>query len=154
MEIFLLVANKSEGVSGEPVEAYQVAMRRLKSKTWGMYANTPHRKVVSVNDKVVIYVAGSGYLGKHFIASADIVKVVEGKNVKNDLWLETPQVATLELGCIKYFDVPVSIKEVKDCLDFIPKNTSKWGCVLQRGLKRIKQSDFNTIIRFSNKACR
>ena len=151
MADFLLIANQTDDATGKLFQAFDVATRRLEAKLWGLYENTPHRKNIAPGDRVIIYLAGNGFLGKHFIATTSIHTITEDKKIfsKTLSSLSTPPIAAILFGDIHFFAKPVSIKEIKYKLEFVPQNTTKWGCVLQRGAKSISSKDFLTIVSHS-----
>lgn len=146
MNYFLLIASPSEDLDGTNVSALEMANRRLASKTWGLWTNTPHKKEIAPDDLFLIYIAGPK--GKQFIATAHASKVTFGKHpyIGDGNALTDPPCAIIELENIKHFDHPVTMAAIKDKLDFIPKNVIRWGCVLQRGVKRISPSDADKIL--------
>lgn len=147
MNNFLLIANAGDDNEGKPLDAIEIARARLNLKLWGLYENTPHRKTVQQGDKVIIYIAGTGKFGKHFVATAQVGMVLNDKKLFMTLVNSyNPPFSALQLVNIAWFNDPLPIISVKTALDFIPQNTSKWGCVLQRGVKKISQKDFETIL--------
>lgn len=151
MPQFLFIANQQDDTHGKTISAFDVAKSRLELTMWGLYENTPHRKIIAVGDTILIYIAGTGKLGMHFIATASVKKIVENKKeFERALFnLTTPLVSAAALENIHFFETPVSIKKIKHNLDFIPQKTNKWGCVLQRGVKKISEKDFSTIVQFA-----
>jgi len=145
---FLLIANQTDDSNGRLLQAFEVASRRLEAKLWGLYENTPHRKSLVPGDKAIIYLAGNGRLGKHFIATTSIHAITEDRKIFSKALssLSTPPIAAIQFGDIHFFMKPVSIKAIKDKLEFISQNTTKWGCVLQRGVKSISTKDALTIV--------
>lgn len=144
---YLLIVNNTWKEDGSPISAEVVALRRLERGLWNLYENTPHRKNIVEGDKVIIYLAGSGPHGKSFAGKAVIDGISADCKSLKDLYGDPP-VAALKLREIILFPNFPPIAQIKDELDFVPKNSPKWGCVMQRGLKRISDKDFNTIIAF------
>jgi hypothetical protein len=143
---FILVASRGETLEGKPIPAEKMAGRRLNAKRWGLYANTPHRAVIKKGDNLLIYVAGSGAM--RFVARASVAGVdhkVKSYEADGDA-LTAPPVAVLMLDTVQWFEDPVQISAIKDLLSFVPKDTPKWGCVLQRGLKLISDADAATVL--------
>lgn len=146
---FILIASASESIDGEPISPFDMAHRRLSTNSWGLWSNTPHRNDIKAGDSVVVYVAGSA--GKKFVASAIVESI--GNNPKSyvgdgDALTDIP-VKILNLKEVTWFKNEVSIVELKDKLDFIPKSTNKWGCVLQRGARKISPEDAGLILKNS-----
>lgn len=146
MNYFLLIASSSEDIDGNSVSALEMAHRRLDSKTWGLWANTPHKKEIASGDMLLIYIAGAR--GKQFIGIANAAKVTFGKQsyTGDGNALTDPPCAVLSLTNVRHFEYPVLISGIKDKLNFIPKNVIRWGCVLQRGVKRISRHDAAAIL--------
>ena len=146
---FLLIASRSEDLHGKSITGEEMAKRRLEAKEWGFYANTPHKGKIKKGDQVIVYLAGPKDM--HFFATAtagDIHQNTRSYTADGDALTDIP-VAVLSLSDLFFFKKQTMIHEVKDALDFIPKATNKWGCVLQRGLKMISQKDAETILKYS-----
>lgn len=152
MTTFLLVVNRCEQFDGSFDSAITMARRRLDAGKWALYANTPHKTEMKAGDRVLIYLAGNDKEAKHFVASATISGVDASpgacKRYEADgpHALVEPPVAVLSISEARWLSIPVPVAAVKDELDFVPKGTNKWGCVLQRGAKRIKESDAEHIL--------
>lgn len=146
---FLLIASRSEDLNGKPLTGEVMANRRLEAKEWGFYENTPHKGKVKKGDLLIVYLAGPKDM--KFLAAAtagDIHKDIKNYTADGDALTDIP-VAVLTLSDVIFFKNKTTIHEVKDELDFIPKTTNKWGCVLQRGLKLISKKDAETILRYA-----
>jgi hypothetical protein len=146
---FILIASASESIDGETISPIDMANRRLSTNSWGLWSNTPHRNDIKAGDSVLVYVAGAA--GKKFVASAIVESV--GNNPKSyigdgDALSDIP-VKILNLKEVTWFRNEVSILDLKNSLDFIPKNTNKWGCVLQRGARKISPKDAGLILKNS-----
>ena len=106
-------------------------------------------------DRVLIYLAGLEKEAKHFVAAATIsgidasARACQGYKADGPDALAEPPVAVLSLADVRWFVAPVPVGLVKDKLDFVPKGTNKWGCVLQRGAKRIGEPDAERILGWS-----
>lgn len=142
---FLLIASQAESIDGEQISSLEMARRRLTAKEWGLWANTPHRNELKPEDIFIVYVTGAN--GKQFVATA-MAKEIQ-KDPKQYLAdgdaLTDPPVAVVKLDDIRWFNEPVPIAALKEKLQFIPQGTAKWGCVLQRGVKKIKPTDADLI---------
>ena len=126
-----------------------MAKRRLEAKEWGFYANTPHKGKIKKGDQVIVYLAGPKDMKFFATATAgDTHKNTRSYTADGDALTDIP-VAVLSLSDVLFFKKQTIIHEVKDALDFIPKGTNKWGCVLQCGLKMISQKDAETILRYT-----
>jgi hypothetical protein len=144
---FLLIASYGETIEGKKVPSQNIAARRLDAGQWSLYAKTPHRSEIKSGDELIVYVAGP--TGRKFIARAtagDISSNWKNYALDDDI-LNEPPVAVLFLKNVEYFSRSVLINDIKSSLDFFPKNTNKWGCVFQRGAKRISESDANKILK-------
>lgn len=146
MNYFLLIASASEDLNGASISALEMANRRLGAKSWGLWANTPHKKEIAPEDILLVYIAGVN--GRKFIATAkaEMVRFGDQPYVGDGNALTDPPCAVIKLKDIRRFDAPIFISEIKDELEFIPKNVARWGCVLQRGVKRISSKDASTIL--------
>ena len=51
---------------------------------------------------------------------------------------------------IAVFPESPKIADIKDELEFVPKNNPKWGCVMQRGAKIISKKDYERIVTAGN----
>ncbi len=143
---FLLIASPSENHEGKRISALEMAKRRLNAGQWGFWAHTPHRAEIDQGDLCIVYLAGAD--GKQFVATARVTSVKPSLtkfNSDGDALTDQP-VSILHLEDIDWFDKAVFIAEIKDALDFIPKGVSRWGCVLQRGVKKISSKDARTIV--------
>jgi hypothetical protein len=152
MTTFLLIVNRCERFDGGFDSAITMARRRLEAGKWALYANTPHRGEMKAGDRVLVYLAGAEKEARHFVAAATIsgldasARANLGYKADGPDALAEPPVAVLSLVDVHWLSAPVPIGSVKDDLDFVPKGTNKWGCVLQRGAKRIGEPDTERIL--------
>ena len=146
---FLLIVNRAENLDGGWIPALEMSRRRLDAGLWGLYANTPHRKQMAVGDEMIVYLAGPDDGAQSLVARATAGQVTaHGKGYLADGdALTDPPVAVLEMSGVAWLDQPVRITAIKDHLGFIPKGTNKWGCVMQRGVKRVSAEDAAKILR-------
>lgn len=143
---FILVASQAESVDGKRIPAESMARRRLNAGYWGLYANTPHKAEIKPGDTLIVYLAGPG--GMRFFASA-VAGAIDFKTRRYDSdgnALTDPPAAVLSLLSPNVFIEPLPMARVKERLEFIPKGNPKWGCVLQRGAKRISSADAELIL--------
>lgn len=152
MTTFLLIVNRCERVNGGFDSAIAMARRRLEAGKWALYAKTPHKAEMKEGDRVLVYLAGLEKEARHVVATATISEInasaracLAYKADGPDALTEAP-VAVLSLVDARWLSVPVPVKEVKHALDFVPKGTNKWGCVFQRGAKRIGELDAERIL--------
>lgn len=146
MNTFLLVANSADAVSGGRIPADVIVGRRLAAGQWPLYKNTPHQKEMQSGDKAIIYLAGPKQM--KFVAQVQIDAITSAKNFSadgDDALTDAPVQAIL-FSKVQWFKEPISIRGIMANLDFVPKNTIKWGCVLQRGAKKISLSDAEVIL--------
>lgn len=152
MTTFLLIVNRCERFDGSFDSAITMARRRLDAGKWALYTNTPHKAEMKAGDRVLIYLAGAEKEAKHFVASATIsgidssFRACQGYKADGPGALAEPPVTVLSLEDARWLAAPVPVGSVKDELDFVPKGTNKWGCVLQRGAKRIGEPDAERIL--------
>lgn len=143
---FLLIASQTESLEGKRILAETMARRRIEAGSWGLYANTPHKSEIKPGDTLIVYLAGAG--GMRFFASAVAGLVdlkVRAYGGDGDA-LTDPPAALLPLINPRIFPVPLPMERVKERLEFVPKGNPKWGCVLQRGAKRISAADAALIL--------
>ncbi|WP_133059248.1 hypothetical protein [Burkholderia puraquae] len=143
---FILIASKAELLDGGVIHAEELARRRLNAGKWGLYINTPHKAEIRPGDALIVYLAGPG--GQRFIAAAEAGEVdFKDRSYQADGdALTNPPAAVLSLHSTEFFPIPLPIARVKDRLEFFPKNNPKWGCVFQRGVKRISVEDAMLIL--------
>jgi hypothetical protein len=146
MTTYILIANKAESLSGGYVSARELVERRLTANVWPLFQNTPHQNEVHLGDTLLVYLAGQRE--RRFVATATALRVESARDYKADgpRALTNAPFKQLRVSDVKWFEVPVPIAEVKDRLEFIPKGTPKWGCVLQRGMKKISKRDASLIL--------
>jgi hypothetical protein len=107
---------------------------------------------MKAGDRVLVYLAGVEKEAKHFVAAAVIsgldasARACQGYKADGPDALAEPPVAVLSLVDVLWLNSPVPVVSVKGSLDFVPKGTNKWGCVLQRGAKRIGEPDAERIL--------
>lgn len=146
MAAFLLVASSAESLNGKRITSEVMARRRLEAGRWGLYANTPHKHEIKLGDTLIIYLAGKN--GMRFFASAEAGLVdFNAKDFCADGdALTDPPVAVISLLSCYIFPSSLPIERIKDRLEFVPKENPRWGCVLQRGVKRISDTDAALIL--------
>ena len=146
MAAFLLIASPAESVDGQRISSEVMARRRIEAGRWGLYANTPHKTEIRVGDTLIVYLAGPG--GMRFFATAKAGSVdfkVRDFQADGDA-LTDPPAAILSLVSPRLFSSSLPMAKVKERLEFVPKGNLKWGCVLQRGVKRISDADASLIL--------
>lgn len=149
---YLLVVNRAEGLNGQWVPALEMARRRLEVGLWGLYKNTPHKKEMAPGDEVIVYLAGLDLGSRAFVARARVARIVDDARhyaADGDALAGLPT-SVLEIEDVEWLEKPVPIAAIKDRLTFVPKDTPNWGCVLQRGVKRIPAEDAATILDFAS----
>jgi hypothetical protein len=149
MENYILVVNDCRNINNKIITAYDMTQRRLSQKQWPLYKNTPHQNTMKKGDNVIIYLAGTSKLSQHFVAYASVHSISVPNNYQAD-GLDTinnPPAKIIIFQKIIILKESISIKDLLDDLEFLPKKTKKWGVVLQRGAKHISSIDANTIIK-------
>lgn len=106
---------------------------RVKNKEWPIYNKTQNRKRLQIGDRLIFYKAGTD--GQKFLGIATI-----GSNLKE----KSSFTSSLDLNDIKIWKTPVEMKNAIKNLDFI-KNKENWGNYFQGGVRRISDTDFDTI---------
>lgn len=145
MHHFILIASDSESLSGSILPAMEIAQRRLKAGTWPLYKGTPHKRDVREGDMLIVYLAGSRAMQFFAIAEAGGVNFDAADSRADEDTLNSAPHAVLTVTQAQIFQYPLPLARIKNQLEFIPKNTPKWGCVLQRGVKRISSADAKLI---------
>lgn len=145
MNHYLLIVNDCWDDNGKKITAKNVALHRLERGLWNIYPNTPHRKLIQPGDAVIIYLAGNSEGGGTFLASAHVQAITNDSKCLLGLYGEPP-ISALILERISIFRDYPKISDIKEELEFVPKNNPKWGCVMQRGVKIINAQDFSRII--------
>jgi len=146
MNHFIFVANDSVWMNGAMANGHEIALHRLNLKKWPLYGRTRYKHVVSVGDKILVYVGGRNLNRGRIIASCSIGKVE--KNFRRRIQIDPEDILTapaetvIELCDIKYFENLVVFKEKLPDLECKPKNMKKWGVVLIGGVRRICEKDF------------
>jgi hypothetical protein len=146
MASYILVANKVESADDGYIPALEIVQRRLGAGRWPLFKNTPHQKDVEAGDQALVYLAGHGE--QRFVAVSIIMGVEHARGYEADGLdaLTNAPFQQLRLADTAWLSQPVPITSIKEQLDFVPKGTRKWGCVLQRGMKRISDRDAAVII--------
>ncbi len=150
MANYILVANKVDSMAGGYIAAREIAQRRLAAGRWPLFKNTPHQKEVQSGDRLLIYLAGDKE--GRFVAVSNVLGVEGGRNYSADGSdaLTNAAFQQLLVGAVEWLLRAVPIVEVKNQLSFVPKGTRKWGCVLQRGMKRISNDDSKIILDYAS----
>lgn len=149
MNYYLLIVNDCWDDRGNKISAKNVAQHRLSRGLWNIYSNTPHRKLIKAGDSVIIYLAGTSEGGRAFLATAKVQGITSDPKSLSELYGEPPASA-LMLEDIAVFPESPKIADIKDELEFVPKNNPKWGCVMQRGAKIISKKDYERIVTAGN----
>lgn len=152
MNTYLLIVNDCWDDNGKKISAKNVAFHRLERGFWNIYPNTPHRKLIQAGDAVIIYLAGHSEGGGTFLASALVKGITNDTKCLSGLY-GIPPISALVLENISIFKECPKIADIKEELEFVPKNNPKWGCVMQRGVKIINEQDFLRIISAAGNSC-
>ena len=147
MNTYLLIASRAESINGGYVAAREIVRRRLEALQWPLFKNTPHQGKLVKGDRLIVYVAGEK--DRCFVASASVVSLTNGRDYDADgpEALTNAPFQTLNIDQVCWFAERVPISAIRNLLDFVPKGTNKWGCVLQRGLKAISPKDAALILK-------
>lgn len=131
---------------GGYLSAKEIVQNRFNAKQWALYKHTPHRSEVKSGDKLLIYLAGSKEMSFSAIAEANSIVDSKGYIGDGEHALSNSPYSMIILENSSWLPKKVNIKEILDNLEFIPKNNPRWGCVLQRGVKKISEKDYNFIV--------
>jgi hypothetical protein len=143
---YILVANRVDSAAGGYIPAPEIVARRLAAGRWPLFKNTPHQREVTPGDQLFVYLAGHNE--RRFVArcTAGTVEPARGFDADGDDALTNAPFQQLLLVDPHWFPKPIPISAVKDQLAFVPKGTRKWGCVMQRGIKKISNADAEIIL--------
>lgn len=143
---FVLICSPKETIKGD-LQAHEVALYHLKNLTWPFYARTRNRAVISNDDKLLVYLSGSGMHSQSIIASclaAD--SSVAGSVIYPKDWFVSSSSFYIKLKNVKLFKRPVKVKPLVEFLSFI-KTKSNWGFRFQGGCISIPEHDFNILVK-------
>jgi len=144
-----MVAIDTESMNGKKMPAFGIAEKRLDSLSWPIFHKTPNKSKLMIEDRVLFYIGGREYLKQHFIVSSTIKSIAIIKNKKSEvdqsLFAGTAE-NEIKFEKINNFDNPVLIASLLSKLSFVPRNTSKYGVVLQGGCIKMPKGDFEFII--------
>jgi hypothetical protein len=143
-----LVLITSDGKKG----GYQIYKDRISENMWPIYRSTPQLLHAVKGRKVIFYIAGKEEFAQHFIASAEIEKIIDNKDLKPDPNQEFRQVLFyVQFKNLKTFLNPMKIKDHINNLSFIDKERRKiYGLYFQGGVCKINQQSYDYIISGSN----
>ena|SRR3989344_2445864 len=150
---YILVVNDAESIDGEILPSDTLAKRRFESNNWPLYQNTPHRKEIKPGDQCLVYLAGKRINSQHFVAVATVSSVNDAARVPTKVETDVMSVPPVSFVCfdkVTTFIQPVPIRDLLTKLSFIPHNANSWGCVMQRGCKRISEKDFHIVVSHSH----
>ena len=142
---YILIVGETVDTLGRSLSARETADIRLQNSNWPLYENTPNRSTIKQGDGVLVYFAGSSEQSQTFYASSVVSETI---NLSYKKWemenLASEQAPTLivKLKDIVIFKDCVNIRPLLNDLTFIPKNKSKWGCVMHTGCRRISKEDY------------
>lgn len=108
-------------------------LKRMREKTWPIFANTPNRSRIAVGDTIVFYLAGKR--GQKFIGTATVASGLTRKNIDYVIELENTEV----------WENHVAVSGIKDDLNFIA-NKECWGAYFQGGVRTIFDHDYHLIV--------
>ena len=138
-----LILITSDGKKG----GYQIYKDRISENMWPIYRSTPQLLNVIEGRKVIFYIAGKDEFAQHFIASAEIEKLIHNKDLQSDPNQEFRQVICyIKFKELKFFKKPLNIKDHIKNLSFIEeKKRNIYGLYFQGGICKINKQSFDYI---------
>jgi predicted RNA-binding protein len=126
--------------------ALDICLKRLEEKKWPIYERTKFRDKLSVNDKIIFYIAGTGPGRQSFIASANINNIVD---LKKETTVDPDKSGVqifkyIELNNMNIFKKKIIIDEIINELNFI-ENKKNYGLYFVSGVSKIDELSFNLI---------
>jgi hypothetical protein len=115
-------------------DTYDIFENRINVKHWPITLNTPNRKKIGAQDKIIFYRAGEG--NQKLLGTANAVSSIIPIEGKMDF--------IVSLDEISIWKKPISIKPLIKNLNFI-KNKLLWGVYMQGGVIRVSQEDFELL---------
>lgn len=146
MTSYILVANKVDSAMGGYIPAREIVERRLAAGRWPLFKNTPHQREVKPGDQLLVYLAGDKERQFVALCTAGSVEPARDFEADGEDALTNAPFQQLLLLETRWFRKSLPISSVKEQLNFVPKGTRKWGCVLQRGIKKISDADAKIIL--------
>jgi hypothetical protein len=146
---YILTTSDAEQLTGGVYSAHRVVRFRLTKLEWPLYERTRNRKLIKSGDRLLIYCGGARAGRGHIVASAvvdSIFDVRRGRRLSEESeFISGNPDYVLILKDVSEFSKPVYFRDILPKLDCCPKNMSKWGVILHGGVRRISNSDFDTI---------
>ena len=150
MANLILLTSDSLDANCRVLPAHSVAEHRIENGEWPFYQQTPNRKRIVEGEKCLIYIAGTKKNSQSFVAKFTVSGLRTSQLRKTDTYAidainGVPSLYVAMSDCT-IFRSPIGIRALLSRLEFIPRNVTKWGCVMTSGCKKISAKDFNTII--------
>jgi len=117
-----------------------VFKKRIKNKTWPIFASTKLQTFLAVGDDVIFYQAGLH--GQKFLGTAIIKSNLKKIPEKIDFYVDIDEA--------NIWKNPPSIRGLIPKLDLI-KNKIHWGLDLQGGILQLNEKDHTLIVNESEK---
>ena len=152
---FLLITSDSEDWSGGFIPSEVRIETRLREKKWPLYINTRNKKLIKTGDLCLFYAGGnrSPQSGRIlFKATVDSIKSWRSEVGSLDALNAASQnpASYVSLSNVYEYQNKLVLKDLLGQLSFCPKNMTKWGAVLQGGMRKIEKRDFDLIEQLSN----
>ena len=144
-QFFVLIKKEGFSESGSLLTAKESAQLLIENRIWPLWEKTNCRKMVSVGDELLIYLAGRECGAQSVIASAKIIKISQWNrkvSATYPLMLDGVPERVLHLSDIRYFQKALHVPSVLDKLSFTPKDKSKWGVKFMGGMRNLNKRDF------------
>jgi hypothetical protein len=140
--------------NGEALRADELVEFRLNVKQWPLYEKTRNRFALSPDDRLIFYCGGKRSGGTIF----GYGRVLDVVPLANKLLIDecrltigpTPK-SMIILTDTNKFKTKVFLRTIVSQLECYPKNSNKWGMILQGGCRKISDHDWNYIIKAASK---
>jgi predicted RNA-binding protein len=143
---FILVNSDGFSPFNYRVDACIIADFRLKQKAYPLHKGTHCRHKIKSNDQFIFYIAGKSALRTSVYAYGIIGKDLKPQHYSEDeVHVGNPSSKVIELKSCKKISNGLSLRDIKDDLDFI-KDKKFWGRYLQGGITEISKQDYDCII--------
>jgi predicted RNA-binding protein with PUA-like domain len=150
---FIFIKSSSIDKEGQLIEGEEATLRFLNLKKWPLYDGTPNQKKLKINDQIVFYSSSTYKKPGQLIATAVVDEIINGNSkdyIKSEIFIDKTISVTVNLKCINIFKKTITLKDIKDYLEFTKvKNDKKWGATLIGGVRKITENDFIKIMSFA-----
>ena len=141
MSNYICVISPQTLDDGKDISADAIYRELMSKNVWGLHPRTAQRAKVVKGDNLVFYVAG---VEQHFVGTA-VASSSTYFDEKNKELFYDESTMQMDIEQINIFDTPKPIKPLLNKLSFI-KNPQHWGPYLMGGVRKLNNTDFQTIV--------